>query len=101
MNNEQKALNLLGLAMRAQKIITGQSLSLNEITSERAKIVFIANDASENTKKKFLDKCQYYGIPTSLTFTEEEISQSIGKSRVVCVVTDKGFSKKLLELLSN
>lgn len=100
MNNRQKVLNLLGLAMKAGKVTSGESFSLMEVQSNRAKIVFVANDASENTKKKFLDKCNYYSVPVFFTFSKEEISQSIGKSRTICSISDKGFSAKLQELLS-
>ena len=101
MNNQQKALNLIGLAMRAGKVVSGESFSLNEIKTKHAKIVILASDASENTKKKFLDKCQFYGIPISSKFTKEEISRAIGKSRAVCTISDAGFSARLQELLSN
>ena len=55
MNPQQKALNLLGIATRAGKLTTGDSFSLNEIQSKRAKIVILASDASDNTRKKILD----------------------------------------------
>lgn len=99
MNPEEKALNLLGLAMRARKLISGESFALTEIQSQRAHFVILASDASDNTKKKFLDKCHYYGIPISSHFTKEQISRAIGKNRAVCAVSDKGFSAKLQELL--
>ena len=101
MNTKQQALNLLGMATRAGKLITGDSFSLSEIQSQRAKIVLLASDASDNTRKKFLDKCLYYNIPISSLFTTEEISQAIGKNRTVCVLSDPGFSAKLQELLLN
>lgn len=99
MNQKEKALNLLGMAMKAGKIVSGESLTLKEIQSQRAKIVILATDASENTKKKFLDKCKYYDIPIVSNFTKDQISRSIGKNRAVCAVSDKGFSAKLQEYL--
>ena len=100
MNPQQKALNLLGIATRAGKLTTGDSFSLNEIQSKRAKIVILASDASDNTRKKFLDKCLYYDIPIFTVFTKEEISRAVGKNRAVCAISDSGFSAKLQELLS-
>lgn len=101
MTPEEKALNLMGLAMRAGSIISGESFVLEAVRSRRGKIVLLANDASENTKKKFLDKCHFYGVPISSRFTKEEISRAIGKERVVLTLTDKGFSARLQELLIN
>lgn len=100
MRNEQKVLNLLGLATRAGKLISGEDLTLKEIRLEQAKIVFIANDASENTRKKISDKCQYYKIPYTIQYSRAEISQAIGKERTIVCLTDAGFAKKIRELLS-
>ena len=59
MNN--KAMGLLGLAARARKIVSGEVV-LTSIQNHSAKLVVIANDASENTKKKYVDKCTYYNV---------------------------------------
>ncbi len=50
--NRQKAMNLMGLAMRAGKLITGEELTIAEIRKQKAKLVFVATDASENTRKR-------------------------------------------------
>lgn len=44
--------NLLGLATRARKTITGEELVVKEIRSQKAKLVVLSNDASKNTAKK-------------------------------------------------
>ncbi|AEB29780.1 hypothetical protein CAR_c10870 [Carnobacterium sp. 17-4] len=100
MIEEQKVLNLLGMATRAGKLTTGEDLSLKEIRNQSAKIVIVATDASENTKKKVSDKCSYYEIPFIIHFTRSELSQAIGRERTICTITDKGFGKKFRELLS-
>lgn len=51
MINKEKALNLLGLAMKAGKLKTGQGATLDAIRSTRAKLVIMASDASPNTQK--------------------------------------------------
>lgn len=53
MNNDQKVLNLLGMAKRAGKLVSGEDLSLKEIRNGTAKLVIVAVDASENTRKKY------------------------------------------------
>lgn len=100
MKNEQKVLNLLGLATRAGKLITGEDLTLKQIRLQKAKVIFIANDASENTQKKISDKCQYYRIPYTVQFSRAELSQAIGKERTIVCLSDSGFAKKIRELLS-
>jgi Ribosomal protein HS6-type (S12/L30/L7a) len=53
MNNKQKALNLLGLAIRARQLESGSPTVLDAIRKQRAQLVIIAEDASPNTKKQF------------------------------------------------
>lgn len=43
--NEQQFLNFLGLAMRAGKVKTGESVILTEVKKRRLKLVLIASDA--------------------------------------------------------
>ena len=54
-------LNTLGLAARARKIVTGETL-ITKIRSNEVEFVIIASDASDNTKKKITDKCTSYKV---------------------------------------
>jgi ribosomal protein L7Ae-like RNA K-turn-binding protein len=99
MNNKTKALNLLGLALRARKLESGTPTVLANIRNQNATLVIIADDASPNTKKQFLDKSDYYKIPSVITFSKAEISQAIGKERTVCAFTDTGFAQSFKKLL--
>lgn len=99
MNSNERALNLLGLAQRAGKLISGESLVLQSVRSNKAKIVCLASDASDNTSKQFLNKCEYYGVPLVSTFTREQISHALGKDRTVCALMDDGFMHSLQKLL--
>jgi ribosomal protein L7Ae-like RNA K-turn-binding protein len=92
-----KNLQLLGLASRARKIITGEELVLKEVRNNKAKLVLIAGDASLNTKKKVTDKCSYYKIPLIEVFDRYQLGLAVGKEqRVVVAVMEDGFAKKLL-----
>ncbi|WP_187355309.1 YlxQ family RNA-binding protein [Paenibacillus tengchongensis] len=89
-----KALSYLGLAMRAGKIVTGDESVLKAVRSSEAKLVVLAGDASDNTQKKFRDKCGTYDIPLVIASDRDELGASIGKDqRVVLAVTDKGFAE--------
>lgn len=101
MDNKQKALNLLGLAKRARKIETGESIVLKQIQAQRARYVFVGSNASENTKKKFRDKTEYYKIPISFEFTTEELSHSIGQQRTNIAIMDGGFASSFKTLLED
>lgn len=97
--NKQKVKNMLGLAMRAGKIVSGEELVLREIRQQNVPLVFVASDASQNTQKKIKDKGAFYHVTVLDTFTSEEIVQSIGKPRMVVGVVDQGFARRIKELL--
>ncbi len=56
-------LNFLGLAMRAGKVKTGESVIVDRIKKGNLKLVIVANDASDNTAKLITDKCKSYKVP--------------------------------------
>ncbi|MDN4616508.1 ribosomal L7Ae/L30e/S12e/Gadd45 family protein [Paenibacillus sp. PsM32] len=99
MNNE---LSLLGLAMRAGKVLSGDELVLKAIRSREATLVVLAGDASDNTQKKFRDKCGSYTIPLLIGYDRDQLGSSIGKDgRVVLALTDKGFAELFRKRMGN
>lgn len=97
MTNEHQFYQLLGLANRARKVVSGQEPVLNEIRKRNAKLVIIATDASETTKKTIQDKCLHYHVYCVQMGDRDSLGQAIGKEqRVALAVTDEGFAAKLL-----
>ncbi len=99
MTTKQKLLNLIGLAMRARKTITGTELVIEGIQRANIDLVFVASDASENTIKKVTDKAKYYGVSYSTDLSSDELSQAIGKPRKVVAIQDKGFAESMEDML--
>ncbi|WP_290033855.1 YlxQ-related RNA-binding protein [Ligilactobacillus cholophilus] len=97
--NKKRILNLLGLAQRARKNVTGEQLVLKQIQNKQAQIVFLASDSGKATQKKFIDKCNSYEIPLSMDFTRAELSVAIGQVRSSIAITDAGFGLKIKSLL--
>ena len=90
-----EVLSLLGLAARARKISSGDIL-LKDIRSKSISLVIIAENASENSKKKWSDKCTYYKIDYFVVGLSDELSHAIGKdNRVALGIKDKGFADKI------
>jgi ribosomal protein L7Ae-like RNA K-turn-binding protein len=95
-----KLYSLLGLAFRAGKLVHGEEGVLKAVRSNQAKVVFIADDASASTQKKFTDKCSFYQIPLKQTMSRDKLGHAIGKAeRVVVAVTDPGFAERMLDLM--
>ncbi|MEY8701451.1 YlxQ-related RNA-binding protein [Streptococcus ferus] len=99
MNKKERLSNLLGLAQKAGKIISGEELTVKAIQSRQAKLIFLSQDAGPNLTKKITDKSNYYNIKVSTVFSTLELSAAIGRSRKVLAVTDTGFSKKMRTLM--
>ncbi|GGD68005.1 50S ribosomal protein L7ae [Paenibacillus nasutitermitis] len=101
MNQKHKALSTLGMAMRAGKVISGDEIVLKAVRQGKAKLVIVAGDASENTKKKFQDKCGTYNVKLVEIFDRITLGESIGKpERVIIAVTEAGFSKIIIQSLT-
>ena len=66
--NQNRALSMLSIAAKAGKVQSGGFLTEKAIQEGVAYFVIIAEDASGNTQKKFMDKCKYYEIPYTIAF---------------------------------
>lgn len=94
-NNRQQLLNLLGLARRAGKLVTGEGLVLDAIRKGKVNLVFFAQDGGASTLKKFTNKTTSYGVPFSTSLTRQEIANATGMARSLVAVADRGFAKKM------
>ncbi|MDQ0361676.1 L7Ae/L30e/S12e/Gadd45 family ribosomal protein [Breznakia pachnodae] len=90
---------IFGLAAASRKISIGETL-IKEIRAGRCKYVVIAEDASDNTKKRITDKCTYYHVKYGFIESSEELSNAVGKHNIKAVgILDQGFAKKISEIL--
>lgn len=101
-NSERSAYNLLSIAMKAGKVKSGEFSCEAAVKDSTAKLVIIAEDASDNTKKLFSDKSAYRNIPYVIFGNKDNLGHAIGrKERASVAVTDEGLAKALLEKISN
>jgi ribosomal protein L7Ae-like RNA K-turn-binding protein len=98
LENRKKVLNLLGLATKAGKIASGEFMTEKSVKEGRASLVIVSEEASDNTRKMFLNLCTYYKVPMYLFGTKEELGHAMGKEfRASLAVLDSGFSKALVK----
>lgn len=76
MNN--KVSGLLGIAARARKVATGDSV-MAAIRQNKAKLVLLCADCGSNAQKKIQDKCRFYGVDWIVEGTAEELSAALGQ----------------------
>ncbi len=98
--SRNKELAFLGLAAKAGRIVSGEFATEKGVKSGQVFLVLTAQDASENTKKKFKDMCTYYEVPLYNVGTKEELGSAIGKDyRALIAVTDENFAKAMTKKL--
>lgn len=93
-----KIYSLLGLCQRAGKLVSGEFGCESAIKNNKAKLLLLAEDASENTKKKFQNSAAYYHIPICILGSKERIGSALGKeSRAILAITEEGFANSILK----
>lgn len=97
---QNKALSMLSIAAKAGKIASGGFLTEKAIQEGSACAVIIAENASANTRKKFINKCEFNAIPCFVMFDSDTLGRQIGKQeRTVLAVTDEGLAKQIADRL--
>ena len=97
----KKVCGLLGLATRAGKTVFGTEACKGEIEKRKLKLMIIAQDASDRTKKNFKEICEKANIQIVEALTIEELSKAIGKENKATVgVVDTNFSKEILKIIN-
>ena len=95
-----KALSMIGLATKAGKTASGEFATEKEIKSGHATLVIVAEDASDNTKKKFQNMCEFYEVPIYFYGDKDTLGHAMGKEfRASLAVTDPGFAKGIMKHL--
>ena len=86
--SQNKALSMIGLATKAGKVASGEFCTEKEVKSGRAYLVIVADDASDNTKKKF------HQVPIYFYKDKDTLGHAMGKEfRASLVILDEGFAK--------
>ena len=75
-NASNKVLSLIGLASKAGRIASGEFSTEKSVKTGKAFLVFVAGDASENTKKKFRNMCDFYEVPVYFLADKEALAES-------------------------
>ena len=97
---QNKVLSTLGLAARGRNVVSGELQTLDAIKDGSAMLVIVAEDASENTRKLFTDKCSFYQVPLKLYGTREELGRVIGKDmRSSLAIVNAGLAQSVIGYL--
>ena len=98
---QNRVYGLIGLAMKAGKIKAGEFSVEKSIKQGKAKLVFVAEDASENTIKKFKNSCFHYRIRFYQYGNKDELGKIIGKEmRSSLSIEDEGFGERIIAIMN-
>lgn len=90
---QNKILSYIGLAEKSGNVASGEFSTEKAVREHKAKLVIISEEASENTKKKFIDMCTYRKVPYYIFGMKEELGHAMGKElRATIALLDKGLA---------
>ena len=89
----------LGLCFRASKLAVGEEPVREALADGKARVVFLAADASPHTRRKLEPKLG--GVPLQeVEASKAALGRALGRaSCAICAVTDKGFAQSLVQRL--
>jgi len=96
----ERIYSFIGLAMKAGELVSGEEACERAIKKNKVKLIIVAEDSSEKSKKNYRDMCDYRNIRIEFFGEKEKLGKSIGKeTRAVIAIIEKGFAKRLSELI--
>ena len=101
-NDIKRILGMLGLAMKAGKVVIGTEQVISFLQKGKVKLILVSGSASDGTKKKMLHKCEFYKTRmVELSIDTDELGRLLGKTYTPAVVgiTDENFSRAIINLL--
>lgn len=93
-----KVLSMIGLAKKAGKTASGEFLCDKAVKEGISRLVIIASDASDGTKKSLRNVCTYYGVK----YIEYSDMDNLGKFtgggvRAAVSVNDDSFALAIMK----
>ncbi len=93
-----RALSMIGIAAKSGKVLSGEFSTEKAVKTMKAHLVIVAEDASDNTKKRFSNMTDYYDTPIFFFGTKEELGKHIGKEfRASLAITDENLAKAVTQ----
>ena len=93
-----KVMSYLGFAAKARKIVNGYNTCIFMMEKRRVKLLVLAEDLAENSKKKMVSAAQKHAVPYKIYGTMDEISQITGTSgKGIFAITDDNFASVILK----
>jgi ribosomal protein L7Ae-like RNA K-turn-binding protein len=100
-NDPETVWRVLGMAVRAGRAVSGTEAVLNALRRQKAQLILVAEDSSENTKQKFIPPDRPPVIPVLVVGSKAIIGHWTGhEERSVAAILDQGFANRLKQLIT-
>ena len=97
---QEKIKNMIRFAIRARKYALGETIISTCSKGTAIKLVLIASDASEASKKKYCDKLTYYKINYVIYSTKNELGDLLNKNEISAfAIKDANIAKQVYKLI--
>ena len=97
MNNAEqsrrKMLSYMGFAAKARKIVNGYNTCIFTMEKRRVKLLIIAEDLAENSKKKMIQAANKFNVEYRIFGDSDEMSHMTGtEGKGIFGITDENFA---------
>lgn len=100
-NNNVKVLGLLGLCAKSGNVVFGTEACKQQIEKNKVKLLIVANDASDRTKRNFEIITKEANIPICIFETIENLSKSIGKqNKAVIGIKNESLASQIYKIIN-
>ena len=98
--NGPRLASMIGLCRRATRLGCGVDMIKDALKTGRVRLVLLASDPSERTRKQLSDKCATACVELlSVPLTKEEMGAACGMAELsACAVMDPEFAKAIRTL---
>jgi len=91
---------MIGMGQRAGKLISGNFAVKNALAKAQVKLLVVAEDAADRTRRELLGLAGLKNIPVISCSSKVELGSLIGKSpRSAVAFTDEAMARRILDAL--
>ncbi len=95
-----KVYGLLGLSMKAGKLVFGSESCIDMVKKKKVKLLILSEDSSQRTINNFKILAQEYNIPMYIFGNKENLSKAIGKdNKTVVGIKDNNLANAIKKIL--
>ncbi|MBR5229938.1 MAG: ribosomal L7Ae/L30e/S12e/Gadd45 family protein [Firmicutes bacterium] len=100
--SKKKMLSYMGFAAKARKIVNGYNTCIFTMEKGRVRLLIIAEDLAENSKKKMTQAAERLGVKYRIYGDADEMSHMTGtEGKGIFGITDENFADVISKEIDN